>query len=397
MDAVYATTSPHRGFDMRRDGFRRSSVALQDSNGTRVAGRQLPGFWFMPSRRASRRDLEAALADARGQLRRQEHELRDLREEADLGRKSAETLIHHAPARERFTFIHTLRNRFAVRRICRIIATDHAGYFAWVRAEPKRTARNLEDRELLQLITEIHTAHPAYGAERVTRELKNQGTQIGPRRVSRLMRENGIAGITRRKRRNLTKPDKRAAAIPDLLQRNFTAPMPGLKLTGDISCLRTSEGWIYLVTVIDLCSKELIGWAIAAHMRTSLVADAMTMAHGRGLTAGNAIMHTDRGSQGGFNRSSQRLDSGGESGGCRAAAAGGSPLSGADSFAGAADGGLAGGPGSVLGGDRGRGLYGGRGRGRPRVCAGGVPLVSSRWRSESAAALIHVGPVSVVY
>ncbi|WP_051451498.1 IS3 family transposase [Actinospica robiniae] len=254
----------------------------------------------------SRRDLEAALADARRQLRRQEHELRDLREEADVLREAAEALIHHAPARERFTFIHALRGRLAVRRICRIIATDHAGYFAWVRAEHKRTVRSLEDRELLQLITEIHTAHPAYGAERITRELKNQGTQVGRRRVARLMRENGIAGITRRQRRNLTKPDKGAAAIPDLLQRNFTAPMPGLKLTGDISCFRTSEGWVYLATVIDLCSKELIGWAIATHMRASLVADAMTMAHDRGLTAGNAIMHTDRGGQY-FAKTYQRL------------------------------------------------------------------------------------------
>jgi transposase InsO family protein len=255
---------------------------------------------------SSRRDLEAALADARGLLRRQERELQALREEADILREAAEALIHHAPARERFAFVHTLRDRFAARRICRIIATDHAGYFAWVRAEQKRTTRKLGDRELLQLIIEIHTTHPAYGAERITRELKNQGTRVGRRRVARLMRENGIAGITRRKRRNLTKPDKGAAAIPDLLQRNFTAPMPGLKLTGDISCFRTSEGWIYLATVIDLCSKELIGWAIAAHMRTSLVADAITLAHSRGLTAGNAIMHTDRGSQY-FAKTYQRL------------------------------------------------------------------------------------------
>lgn len=262
-----------------------------------MPGLGLPGFWFMSSRRASRRDLEVALADARGQLRRHERELRSLRVEADVLREAAEILIHHAPARERFAFIHTLRDRFTVRRICRIIATDRAGYFAWVRAEQRRTARNLEDRELLQLITEIHTAHPAYGAERITRELKNQGTPVGRRRVARLMRENDITGITRRRRRNLTKPDMGAVAIPDLLQRQFTAPMPGLKLTGDISCFRTSEGWIYLATVIDLCSKELIGWAIAPHMRTSLVTDAMTMAHGRGLTAGNAIMHTDRGSQ----------------------------------------------------------------------------------------------------
>jgi putative transposase len=111
------------------------------------------------------------------------------------------------------------------------------------------------------------------------------------------MREHGLAGITRRKRRNLTKPDPAAAAVPDLIRREFTAPMPGLKLTGDISCFPTGEGWLYLATVLDLCSKELIGHATAPHMRTSLAIDAITMAHRAGLVAGNAIMHTDRGSQ----------------------------------------------------------------------------------------------------
>jgi transposase InsO family protein len=95
-------------------------------------------------------------------------------------------------------------------------------------------------------IAEIHTAHPAYGAERITRELKRQGLDVGRRRVSRLMREHGIAGITRRRRRNLTKPDAAAARVPDLLRREFTAPMPRLRLIGDIGCFPTVEGWLYL-------------------------------------------------------------------------------------------------------------------------------------------------------
>jgi transposase InsO family protein len=112
-----------------------------------------------------------------------------------------------------------------------------------------------------------------------------------------LIRERGIAGITRRKRRNLTKPDQAAAAVPDLVRRDFTAPMPGLKLIGDISCFKTGEGWVYLATVLVLCSKELIGYAIAPHMRASLAVEAITAAHRAELVAGNAIMHTDRGSQ----------------------------------------------------------------------------------------------------
>lgn len=111
------------------------------------------------------------------------------------------------------------------------------------------------------------------------------------------MREQGIAGITRRKRRNLTKPEAGAATVPDLIRREFTAPMPGLKLVGDISCFPTSEGWLYLATVLDLCTKELTGYAIAPHMRASLAIEAITAAHRTGLVAGNAIMHTDHGSQ----------------------------------------------------------------------------------------------------
>jgi transposase InsO family protein len=111
------------------------------------------------------------------------------------------------------------------------------------------------------------------------------------------MRENGIAGVTRRRRRNLTSPDAGAAMVPDLIRRGFTVPMPGLKLIGDISCFATGEGWLYLATVVDLCSKEMIGYALAPHMRADLAVDAITAAYRTGLVAGNAIMHTDRGSQ----------------------------------------------------------------------------------------------------
>jgi putative transposase len=179
----------------------------------------------------------------------------------------------------------------------RVLVSDHSNYHAWVRAREVRDRRRYDDRELTRWIVEIHTARPPYGAVRISRELRRRGVEVGRRRVARLMREQGIAGITRRRRRNLTKPDKDAAAVPDLIRRRFTAPMPGLKLVGDISCFRTEEGWLYLATVLDLCSKELIGYAIAPRMRASLVVEAITVAHRAGLIAGNAIMHADRGSQ----------------------------------------------------------------------------------------------------
>jgi putative transposase len=215
----------------------------------------------------------------------------------EILRDAAAPLIHHAPAHERFTFVHARRDRFSLKQLCRILLTDRAHYRAWAKAATSRAIREAEEQRLIQMIVETHTAYPAYGAERITRELKRQGVDVGRRRVARLMRENGIAGITRRKRRNLTRPDKEAATVPDLIRRDFTAPMPGLKLVGDITCLLTGEGWVYVATVLDLCTRELIGHAIAPHLRTSLAIDAIETAHRSGLVAGNSIMHTDRGGQ----------------------------------------------------------------------------------------------------
>jgi putative transposase len=251
----------------------------------------------MSTCRPSRRELEAVIAHMRNEVRRHRHEIQHLRVENEILREAAQPLIHHAPARERFAFVDRLRDQFSVKRLCRVTVTDRGSFYSWVRAQVHRDSRAYDEQELAVRIVEIHTAHPAYGAERITRELKRQGIEIGRRVVTRLMKANGISGITRRRRRNLTKPDSGAAIVPDLIRREFTAAMPGLKLTGDISCFPTGEGWLYLATVLDLCSKELIGYAIASHMRARLAIDAITAAHASGLVAGNAIMHTDRGTQ----------------------------------------------------------------------------------------------------
>jgi putative transposase len=249
------------------------------------------------SRRSGRPEPPATETQLLAELRWLRRELEHVRADNELLREAAGPLIHLAPARERFAFIHAHRGQFSLRRLCRVLITDRSNYRAWVRAQAIREERARQEAELLERIREVHTAHPAYGAERVTRELKREGVEVGRRRIARLMRHNGLSGITRRKRRNLTKPDQAAAIIPDLIQRQFTAPMPSLKLTGDITCFPTGEGRLYLATVLDLSTKELIGYAIAPHMRTSLAVHAITMAHRTGLVAGNATMHTDRGSQ----------------------------------------------------------------------------------------------------
>jgi transposase InsO family protein len=249
------------------------------------------------SRQIDHRELVAAGTALRAEVRRLSRELERLRLENEVLHEAAQPLIHQATAHERFASIHRLRHRFTVKRLCRVPVADRSNYYLRTRAQERRDERAREEPELIERIVEIRTTYPAYGAERITRALKRQGFEAGQRRVARLMCEQGIAGFTRREHRNPTTLDEGAATVPDLIRRRFTAPMPGLILVGDISCFPTGEGRLYLATVLDLCSKELIGDAIAPHMRASLTLDAITAAHRSGLVADNAIMPTDRGSQ----------------------------------------------------------------------------------------------------
>ena len=123
------------------------------------------------------------------------------------------------------------------------------------------------------------------------------------------MRDAGLQGRHRRRRRLTTIPDPRATARPDLVVRDF-APDPGgldTRWCGDITYVATDEGWLYLATVIDIASRRVVGWSTADHLRTELVADALTAACRERRPARTVIFHSDRGCQGGFNRSSQHL------------------------------------------------------------------------------------------
>ncbi|MFD9472583.1 transposase [Streptomyces goshikiensis] len=141
--------------------------------------------------------------------------------------------------------------------------------------------------------------------------LRRKGRSVNRKKVERLMREHDIRGITRRKRRNLTKADRKAAPSPHLVGRDFTAAEPGTKLVSDTTYLPTLAGWWYLATVIDLATREVIGYAMAGHHRAGLVTDALKMAVGRGALKPGCIAHSDRGSEGEFNWSSQHFDLGG--------------------------------------------------------------------------------------
>lgn len=248
----------------------------------------------------------------------------------------------------RYRFISEHHATYGVTRLCRVLAVPRRqGYYEWLAGQPARQQRAQAEDQVAAEIRAIHGEHRGvYGSPRVAAELRRRGRPVNRKRVERIMRERGITGVTRRRRRSLTKPDTTAAPAPDLIGRDFTAPKPGLRLVGDITYLPTLEGWLYLATTIDLYNREIVGYAMAEHMRTDLVSDAVDLAHRRGLVRPQAIFHSDRGSQGGFNRSSQHFNHGGAHGreheagagaGRGAEAVGGGPgAAGADALAGSA-------------------------------------------------------------
>ncbi|MFI5590027.1 IS3 family transposase [Amycolatopsis sp. NPDC051758] len=213
----------------------------------------------------------------------------------------------------RYRFISEHRTEFGVKRLCQVLGLRRQGFHEWIAAEADRARRAEAEAELVTLIASIHAEHRgAYSVPRITAELHRRGHIVNHKRVERLMREHGLAGITRRKRRTLTRPAAGPVTpVGDLIRRNFTAEKPGTRLVGDITCLPTFQGWLYLATVIDLHTREIIGHAMASHMRTDLVCDAIDLATARGLIDDDAVFHSDRGVQGEFNRSSQHLDRGG--------------------------------------------------------------------------------------
>jgi putative transposase len=178
------------------------------------------------------------------------------------------------------------------------MGVNRSTYYAWLASRPAARIRQEAEDELAGEIREIHAgSRGAYGAPRVHAALKRGGRAINRKKVERIMRERDIRGITRRKRRHLTVQDGRAVPAPDLVGRDFTAAGPGTKLVGDITYLATTEGWWYLATVIDLATREVIGYAMADHHRACLVTDALRMAAGRGGLRPGCVMHTDRGSE----------------------------------------------------------------------------------------------------
>ena len=183
--------------------------------------------------------------------------------------------------------------------MCRVIGFARSNCYRWKTTAPDRAARTVADARLAARIRTIHRdSTGTYGVPRITAELRDTGHPVNHKHVARVMRGVGLAGLRLRRRHRTTTSDPTAAKAPDLIGRDFTAQTPNTRYVGDITYLPIADGtFAYLATVMDLCSRRLVGWAIADHMRTELVLDALAAAqHTRGSLAGS-VFHSDHGSQ----------------------------------------------------------------------------------------------------
>jgi transposase InsO family protein len=188
---------------------------------------------------------------------------------------------------------------FPVERICDVAGVSTSAYYDWKQhRDGIPTVDELEERRLVKQIREIHgVSGDTYGSPRVSNELRNRGWRVNHKRVERLMRVHNIVGYVPKQHRTTTIPD-RAHRIPDLVQRDFSPDGLDQTWCGDISYIRTWEGFLYFGFVEDLASRRILGMSMASHMRTELVADALREAVGtRGGDVAGVVFHSDRGTQ----------------------------------------------------------------------------------------------------
>ncbi|WP_425338000.1 IS3 family transposase [Streptomyces violaceorubidus] len=225
--------------------------------------------------------------------------IRELEEEHEILRKAAKYFGRGDALVNRFQFVADHQRRYGVKRLCTILGIARSSFYYWRRAAADRAARRAADAHLAARIRAVHRdSDGTYGVPRITAELREDGERVNHKRVARVMRSIDLAGVRLRRRHRTTVTDPAAAKAPDLIGRDFTAGETNTKYVGDITYLPLESGrFLYLATVIDLASRRLTGWAIADHMRTDLVIDALAAAeHTRGSLAG-AVLHTDHGAQ----------------------------------------------------------------------------------------------------
>lgn len=196
----------------------------------------------------------------------------------------------------RYAFIKAHERVHAVRRLCKVLDVHPSGYYAWRRAP--ESARAVEDRRLLGRIKQSWLeSGGVYGYRKVTEDMRELGERCGKHRVARLMRAAGLCAQRGYRRRPGRYGGKPAHVAPNVLQREFTVDAPNRVWVTDITYIRTHEGWLYLAVVLDLFSRQVVGWSMQPRIDGELVLDALVMALWRRRPSNEVLVHSDQGSQ----------------------------------------------------------------------------------------------------
>jgi len=195
-----------------------------------------------------------------------------------------------------FAFIEAEKEHFPVATLCRLLGISRSGYYAWRKRPP--SARAHANQELTRHIRAVHEAsRGTYGAPRIRAELRERGVVCSRKRVARLLRLAGLQGCHRRKGPAPSRRTPGVSPAPDLVRRQFTAAAPDRLWVADITSIPTWAGFLYLAVVLDVHSRGIVGWAMADHLRSELVIEAVDMAVWRRRPMEGVIHHSDQGSQ----------------------------------------------------------------------------------------------------
>lgn len=196
----------------------------------------------------------------------------------------------------KYAWIKQHTTDFAVNAMCRFLRVSRSAYYDWLHRMP--TTGEKDDADLTDILqSEFKKSRATYGTRRLKAVFLRQDRTVSRRRIGRLMREAGLACKTKRKFKATTNSKHDQPIASNHLDRQFSVGQPDQVYAGDITYIHTQEGWLYLAVVIDLYSRQVVGWSMAEHMRTKLVNDALLMAVWKRKPNKGLVWHTDRGSQ----------------------------------------------------------------------------------------------------
>jgi len=194
----------------------------------------------------------------------------------------------------KYAFIKQHAKKYSLQALCKVLQVSRSGYYDWLNREP--SSRTLANNKLLEHIRTAHVKHrEAYGAFKTWQYLNAIGVECGKHRVARLRQQAGIEAQRKRRFRLTVEHHHTAKAAPDLLQRQFSSSAPNQTWVGDMTFIRTRQGWLHLVVLLDLFSRKVVGWSMGSRATTELHQAALTMAITQRSPKAGLIHHTDRG------------------------------------------------------------------------------------------------------